>query len=329
MVEQVKGVGDLLEDLKQHTFAGSDAFTVGEVFNMRKEELAEFIGENGHFSTIFDFAAHCLSNGEHGWYDAPEITFDAWRKAVAQSQLEVQDVGFEANIIENHDEPRGVSRFLPKYAQNPAGAKMLGTVNILLRGIPFIYQGQELGMINTDWNSIDEFDDISTKDQYQLARDAGVSEADTLKVCSAMSRDNARTPMQWSDEKNAGFTTGSPWLKVNDNYTQINAKQQEQDPDSVLQYYRQLIALRKNPTYKNTFVYGEFVPAYEDTENIMAYYRKTEEQTVLVAANFGDKEAELKLDAAVVNVLLSNGLENLDGAMLTLGSCGVIVAEVK
>ena len=329
MVENVEGVGELLEDLKQHTFARSDAFTVGEVFNMRKDELGEFIGENGHFSTIFDFSAHCLSDGAHGWYDAPEITFEAWREAIVNSQLEVQEVGLEANIIENHDEPRGVSRFLPEYAENPAGAKMLGTVNILLRGIPFIYQGQELGMMNAKWNSIDEFDDISTKDQYQVAKVAGLTDNQAMKVCAAMSRDNARTPMQWSDEKNAGFTTGTPWLKVNENYTKINARQQEMDPDSVLQYYRRLIALRKDPAYLEVFAYGKFAPAFAEEDKIMAYTRKTDEKTVLIAANFGDKDAELKLDAAVENVLLTNGLAELDGDVLRLESCGVAVMEMK
>ena len=329
MVENVEGVGELLEDLKQHTFARSDAFTVGEVFNMRKDELGEFIGEDGHFSTIFDFSAHCLSDGAHGWYDAPEITFEAWREAIVNSQLEVQEVGLEANIIENHDEPRGVSRFLPAYAQNPAGAKMLGTVNILLRGIPFIYQGQELGMMNAKWNSIDEFDDISTKDQYQVAKAAGLTDEQAMKVCAAMSRDNARTPMQWSDEENAGFTTGTPWLKVNENYTKINARQQEDDPDSVLQYYRRLIALRKDPTYKEVFAYGKFAPAFAKANKIMAYYRKTDEKTVLIAANFGDKAAELKLDAAVENMLLTNGLSEFDGDVLRLESCGVAVMEMK
>ena len=296
---------------------------------MRKDELCEFIGENGHFSTIFDFSAHCLSDGAHGWYDAPEITFEAWREAIVNSQLEVQEVGLEANIIENHDEPRGVSRFLPAYAQNPAGAKMLGTVNILLRGIPFIYQGQELGMMNAVWNSIDEFDDISTKDQYKVAKAAGLTDDQAMKVCAAMSRDNARTPMQWSDEENAGFTTGTPWLKVNENYTKINARQQEMDPDSVLQYYRRLIALRKDPAYREVFAYGKFAPAFAEVDKIMAYYRKTEEKTVLIAANFGETVAELKLDATVEDVLLTNGLAGLDGDVLRLESCGVAVMEMK
>ncbi len=121
---------------------------------------------------MFDFSAHMLSDGAHGWYDAAPITFDRYRKAIFDSQAEVQDIGFEANIIENHDEPRGVSRFLPDYAQNPMGAKMLGTVSLLLRGIPFIYQGQEIGIQNVVFNSINDYNDINTIDQYHLAKEA-------------------------------------------------------------------------------------------------------------------------------------------------------------
>ena len=163
MVENVDGVGEFLEDLKKNTFQKYDAFTVGEVFNMKADELGQFIGDNGHFSTIFDFCAHSLSDGAHGWYDAPHVDFKTWRDTILSSQINVQKYGLEANIIENHDEPRGVSRFLPDYAQNPTGTKMLGTISVLLRGIPFIYQGQEIGMQNARWNSVDEFDDISPK----------------------------------------------------------------------------------------------------------------------------------------------------------------------
>ena len=116
-----------------------------------------------------DFSAHMLSEGEHGWYDAPPVDFKEWRKAISDSQLRVQTCGLEANIIENHDEPRGVSRFLPDYAQNPAGTKMLRTVSILLRGIPFIYQGQEIGMQNAVWNSVEEYNDINTLINFIIA----------------------------------------------------------------------------------------------------------------------------------------------------------------
>ena len=329
MVENVEGVDALLEDLKNHTFAQKDAFTVGEVFNIGVEDLPDFIGENGHFSTIFDFSAHMLSDGKHGWYDAPPISFDAWKKAITDSQMRVQNVGFEANIIENHDEPRGVSRFLPDYAQNADGAKMLGTVSVLLRGIPFIYQGQEIGMQNARWNSVDEFDDISTKDQYRMAREAGLSDAEALAVCSVMSRDNARTPMQWKDAPQAGFTSGTPWLKVNDNYPGINGAKEEGQLDSVLHYYRKLIALRKSGEYRELFTYGKFEPAYENADHVMAYYRILQGRRVLVAANFGTDTIELDWEVPAKKVLLSNKKRTNAENKLILEKCEVFVTECK
>ena len=332
MVESVDGVGELLEDLKKNTFQKYDAFTVGEVFNMKEDELPEFIGENGHFSTIFDFSAHCLSDGEHGWYDAPKMEFSKWRKAIFQSQIETQKYGFKANIIENHDEPRGVSRFLPAYAQTPEGTKMLGTVNLLLRGIPFIYQGQEIGMKNAKWNSIDEYDDISTKDQYQIARKAGLSDQEALEVCNRMSRDNARTPMQWTSGENAGFTKGTAWLKINPDYKEINVENQENDPDSVLNYYRKLVALRKSDEFKNVFTYGEFIPEYEEMDGIQAFYRKDAATRILVAANFGTDAAGIELKGDVKRILLSNQKdETVDCTKnrLNLKSCEVVVLEME
>ena len=309
MVENVDGVGKLLEDLKKSTFEKYDAFTVGEVFNMKPDELPEFIGETGHFSTIFDFSAHTLTDGEHGWYDAPKLEFAKWRATIIQAQLETQKYGFKANIIENHDEPRGASRFLPSYAQTPDGIKMLGTISLLLRGIPFIYQGQEIGMRNAKWSSMEEFNDISTKDQYHTAREAGLSDQEALEVCSRMSRDNARTPMQWTSGENGGFTKGTPWLKVNPLFKDVNVEAQEQDPDSVLNYYRKLVALRKSDELKEVFTYGEFLPEYENVDGVMAFYRKDESKCILVAANFGKDAATIKLKSEIEKVWLSNRID--------------------
>ena len=332
MVESVDGVGELLEDLKKSTFEKYDAFTVGEVFNMKPDELPEFIGETGHFSTIFDFSAHTLTDGEHGWYDAPKLEFAKWRATIIQAQLETQKYGFKANIIENHDEPRGASRFLPSYAQTPDGIKMLGTISLLLRGIPFIYQGQEIGMRNSKWNSMEEFDDISTKDQYHTAREVGLSDQEALEVCSRMSRDNARTPMQWTSGENGGFTKGTPWLKVNPLFKDVNVEAQEQDPDSVLNYYRKLVALRKSDELKEVFTYGEFLPEYENVDGVMAFYRKDESKCILVAANFGKDAATIKLKSEIEKVWLSNridGTVDCEKDSLNLRSCEVVVLELE
>ena len=332
MVESVDGVGELLEDLKKSTFEKYDAFTVGEVFNMKPDELPEFIGETGHFSTIFDFSAHTLTDGEHGWYDAPKLEFAKWRATIIQAQLETQKYGFKANIIENHDEPRGASRFLPSYAQTPDGIKMLGTISLLLRGIPFIYQGQEIGMRNAKWSSMEEFNDISTKDQYHTAREAGLSNQEALEVCSRMSRDNARTPMQWTSGENGGFTKGTPWLKVNPLFKDVNVEAQEQDPDSVLNYYRKLVALRKSDELKEVFTYGEFLPEYENVDGVMAFYRKDESKCILVAANFGKDAATIKLKSEIEKVWLSNridGTVDCEKDSLNLRSCEVVVLELE
>ena len=334
MVEEVNGVGEFLEEMKHETFEKFDAFTVGEVFNMKEEELREFIGEDGHFSSMFDFSAHELTYGEHGWYDARPVEFCPWREILFASQKEMEGIGFKANIIENHDEPRGASRYLPEYARNEAGKKMLATTSILLRGIPFIYQGQEIGMTNCKRDDISEYDDISTKDQYQVAIDAGCTKEEALRACYENSRDNARTPMQWSGEENAGFTAGKPWLSVNPNYTEINVLEQESREDSVLSYYKKLIALRKAPEYKETFTYGSFQPVYEETQNIFGFLRISKEsgQRILTAANFGKEACTLSLPGKVKRVLLSNmkkeseaEAEIREPGRLSLESCEVIV----
>ncbi len=334
MVEEVEGVGELLEELRQKAFDPYQAFTVAEVFNMREEELKEFVGENGHFSTMFDFSAHLLTGGEHGWYDAKPVKFSEWKKTVIESQLEVQNVGFLANIIENHDEPRGVSTYLPEYAVNPRGIKMLAAVNILLRGLPFLYQGQEIGMRNCPMDSIEDYDDINTKDQYRTALEAGCTEEEALDACIRYSRDNARTPMQWSHEKEAGFTTGKPWLKVNPNYTEINVEDQLKDEDSVLHFYKKLIALRKSEAYRETLIFGRFIPAFEADEDVFAFYRESESgDRIFIAANFGKEEKMLTLPEKNYTVLLTNDDSAPEGTLSTLEndgtlclkSCGAIV----
>ena len=333
MVEHVNGVGDYLEELKKHTFEKYDAFTVGEVFNMKDDELREFIGEDGHFSSIFDFSAACLSGGKHGWYDSHSIEFKKWRETIIDSQLRNQNYGFESNIIENHDEPRGATHYLPAHARNEAGVKMLAATYFLLRGIPFIYQGQEIGMTNCHRNDISEYDDISTKDQYQVAIDAGCTKEEALACCYENSRDNARTPMQWSADENGGFSTHAPWLAVNPNYKEINVSEQEGRADSVLSYYKELITLRKSPEYEETFVYGNVEPVYEDTDTVFGFMRmgKENRQKILVAANYGKEAVSLPLPGTAKKLLLSNaGRRKLaDADHITLESLETAVVLLK
>lgn len=326
MVESVEGVNEKLQALKKNTFDRYDALTVGEVFNMRKDALDAFVGENGHFSTMFDFSVNCLSDGPGGWYRNREITFRDFRETLFHSQLECQGIGFLANFLENHDEPRGSSRYLPPCVRNEQGMKMLATVSILLRGIPFLFQGQEIGMTNCPMVSVEEYNDINTKAEYALCRQAGLSDREALNVCQRFSRDNGRTPMQWDASPNAGFTTGTPWLKVNPNYVDINVAEQEGREDSILNYYRRLIALRKSPEYREVFTYGEFVPLFREAENILAYRRVLEGRETVVIANFGPEEAVLPADTFRDHrLLLTNAPAETASGAITLKSAQVIV----
>ena len=305
MLQDANGVGEFLGEMRDRTFAPHDAFSVGEVFNEKDEELPDFIGDNGYFSSMFDFSAEIFGGSDKGWYDHTPITPDDYKKCCFTTQKRTQEIGFISNIIENHDEPRGVSRYIPEGDLSLHSKKLLATVYFMLKGMPFIYQGQEIGMENLSFQSITEIDDISTIDQYHVALDAGLSEKEALACVSRYSRDNARTPVQWDNSVNAGFSREAPWIPVNPNYKRINVASQIQDPESLLSYYKKLTALRKNPVYKETLVYGDFVPYMEDRHNLMAYYRKGD-KTLLVLGNFQKTPQTVKLPAPYKEILLNN-----------------------
>lgn len=332
MLREARGIGEFLGEMRDRTFKNYDAFSVGEVFNEKPEEIPDFIGDNGYFSSMFDFNETIFGTSEKGWYDASPITPDDYKRCCFESQAKVGDIGLLSNIIENHDEPRGVSRYIPEGECCTQSKKLLAAMNFMLRGLPFIYQGQELGMENVPFSSIDEIDDISTLDEYQVALNAGLSPADALHAVAKFSRDNARTPMQWSGEANAGFTTGKPWLKVNPNYTSINAADQLEDPDSVRSFYKELIALRKDPDYKETVVYGELKPYLEEQHNLMAYYRKGE-QTLLVIGNYQMEEQTVELPSEYHSeykkILLNNYPELVqEGTALILHGYQAVILEM-
>ncbi|MBQ4046497.1 MAG: alpha-glucosidase, partial [Lachnospiraceae bacterium] len=299
MLEDARGIGVFLSEMQEKTFSRYDAFSVGEVFNERKEEIPNYIGENGYFSSMFDFAETIFGASENGWYDNKPCLPDDYKACVFEAQKRVGTMGFLSNIIENHDEPRGVSRYIPAEDLCDATKKLLATMYFLLRGIPFIYQGQELGMENREFRSVEEFDDISSIDQYKVARAAGLSDTEALKAVSAYSRDNARTPMQWNAEEHAGFTSGSPWLVVNENYKEINAEKNLADPDSLYHYYQKLIRLRKNPDYKDILIYGTLTPYLPEEKNLMAYIRQLDGRRILVAGNYNAKEKTIPLPEAL------------------------------
>lgn len=325
MLMEAEGIGEFLGEMRDKAFAPYDAFTVGEVFNEKEKDLPLFIGDGGYFSTMFDFSAELYGRSEKGWFDTKRIDIDAYRGCIFGAHKKIGDIGFYSTIIENHDEPRGVSRYLNEEMRTDAGKKALATIYFLRRGLPFIYQGQEIGMENKKIRTVKELDDISSIDAYNVAREAGISEERALETLSFHSRDNARTPMQWNAQEHAGFTTGEPWLRENPNFTQINVEEQENREDSVLAYYKKLVKLRKDPAYKETLVYGDFIPFENCDSNVIAYLRKSAEQTILVAANFNSEDREIAIPAAecgrsggVKTLLTNRGDVELKGGVLKL-----------
>lgn len=318
-----------LQELKERTFAKYNAFTVGEVFNETDEELHFFIGKDSVFSSIFDFKQTMLGQEGKGWFDHTLPTADELKESIFQAHERADSIGVLSTIIENHDEPRGVSHYIAEGPVNDTSKKALGTIQVLRKGIPFIYQGQEIGMENQVFESVEDFDDIATINGYHVAKEAGLSEEEALAVIANYSRDNARTPMQWTAEPGLGFSDGPAWLISPKPDYSINVEDQEKDPDSILNYYRQLTALYRHPLYGNTIRFGDMIPAYRDRENIIAFERRGDKR-LLIVSNFQNRQASLDLPAPIETVILNNtaGLFQEGGQVLELTPYQTIVLEL-
>lgn len=331
-MEKAQGIGEFLGEMRDRTLLKYDAFSVGEVFNEGAIEVKDFIGENGYFSSIFDFSQTMEGKSFDGWYACQKPDTEAYKRCCFGSQRKVEGIGFYSNIIENHDEPRGVSQYLPEDACHDKGKKLLAAEYFLLKGIPFIYQGQELGMENMNYASIDEIDDVSSKAEYEVCIRAGLTPEEAMKAVNQYSRDNSRTPFQWDDSENAGFTEGKPWLPVNPNYTEINRKKQEKDPDSVLNFYRKLSELRRNPEFQDTLTYGKTEAYMEDEKGLMAYFRRGLKQDILVAGNFLGTTKTIEISEMLTKsekILLSNDDVELQENQLVLKPYQVVVLSLS
>ena len=324
-----QSIEPFLQELKERTFAKYNAFTVGEVFNETDEELHFFIGKDGVFSSIFDFKQTMLGQEGKGWFDHSLPTADELKESIFQAHERADSIGVLSTIIENHDEPRGVSHYIAEDPVNDTSKKALGTIQVLRKGIPFIYQGQEIGMENQVFESVEDFDDIATINGYHVAKEAGLSEEEALAVIANYSRDNARTPMQWSAEPGLGFSDGPAWLISPKPDYSINVEDQEKDPDSILNYYRQLTALYRHPLYGNTIRFGDMIPAYRDRENIIAFERRGDKR-ILVISNFQNRQATLELPAPIKTLVLNNtaGLFQEGDQVLELAPYQSIVLEL-
>ena len=325
-----QSIEPFLQELKERTFAKYNAFTVGEVFNETDDELHFFIGKDGAFSSIFDFKQTMLGQEGKGWFDHSLPTADELKESIFLAHERADSIGVLSTIIENHDEPRGVSHYIAEGPVNDTSKKALGTIQVLRKGIPFIYQGQEIGMENQVFESVEDFDDIATINGYHVAKEAGLSEEEALAVIAKYSRDNARTPMQWSAEPGLGFSDGPAWLISPKPNVAINVKDQEKGPNSILNYYRQLTALYRHPLYGNTIRFGDMIPAYRDRENIIAFERRGDKR-LLVVSNFQNRQATLELPAPIKTVVLNNtaGLFQEGDQVLELVPYQTVVLELE
>lgn len=300
------GIEVFLNELKECTFDRYDCITVAEAPGVPYSDLGAYIGEKGFFNMIFDFsyADMDLTNGE--WFKPTNWTVKELRDLVYASQLAVEAAGWGATYLESHDQPRAIYKYLKAENRHYYGATLLATLYFMLRGTPFIYQGQELGMRNAERSDISQFDDISTLDQYQRALEFGLSAEEALYHMNQRSRDHGRTPFQWNGELHAGFTTGEPWLSVPDTYKIVNLEQQLQDEQSILSFYKQLIQLRKHSEYAQTIVYGQFKPVLLAYENLFAYERILNDQTILVLCNYCEEPLTIENCYDVKETLINN-----------------------
>ena len=293
------GIEEFLSELAKETFKKYNCMTVAETPMLEYERYNDFIGEDGFFSMIFNFSYADLDMTKGGFYyslrDIPTIEL---RNAIFESQLTQQKYGWGAPFLENHDLPRSLNKFFGEKA-NETNAKLLGNVFFFLRGTPFIYQGQEIGMDNFVRKDISEFDDIASKDQYQRALGEKFSTEEALYFVNKRSRDNSRTPMQWNEGKNAGFSEDEnikSWIKLTGSQAITNVKNQLNDENSIFAHYKKMIDIRQNGKYSDCLIYGEFIPVPLENEKIIAYVRKYENQKLLCISNFSELKQEVKLN---------------------------------
>jgi oligo-1,6-glucosidase len=292
--------------MRREVFAGRDGklLTVGEMPGVTVDQAVLFTDPaRGEVDMVFQFEHVGIDQGATKWDVRPfrlldlKATFGRWQAGLA-------NVGWNSLYWNNHDQPRVVSRFGDDGAYRVAAAKMLGTVLHLHRGTPYVYQGEELGMTNAPFGGIGDFRDIESLNYYASAIAAGASPDDVLAALRAMSRDNARTPMQWDASAHGGFTAGTPWLAVNPNHKEINAAAARSDPDSVFAHYRKLIELRHT---EPAVVDGDFTMVLPDNEQVYAFVRRLGPVALLVLGNFSAAPVAVDLpDWAEADLILGN-----------------------
>lgn len=293
------GIDFFLEELKRETFDKYDAVTIGEAYGVSDEDLPKYIGEDGYFSMIFDFSYLNIEvKNVDEWYQGrSNWTISDLKKTIFDSQKSIENAhGISANVLENHDQPRTLSKLIVKKEhQTPTAAKALATMYYFLPGVPFIYQGQEIGMKNMQRKTISEFNDVSTINNYQMALREGYSEDDALELVNYKSRDNARTPMQWDSSKYAGFSGVKPWLSMGTDRKGIDVADEKNNDESVLTFYRNLAVLRNDIQFHETIISGNLFEIVDVPEDVVGYKRETDSQTLTILVNLSNEEQEIKL----------------------------------
>ncbi|MFS0750754.1 glycoside hydrolase family 13 protein [Oceanobacillus sp. 1P07AA] len=307
------GIHTFLQEFKEKTLDKYDVMTVGEANGVSISQADDWVGEdNGVFNMIFQFEHLDLwgKNTDKG------LDMHALKETLTKWQKGLEDVGWNALFLENHDQPRSISSWGDTTIYHKESAKALATLYFLMQGTPFIYQGQEIGMTNVHYSSIDDYDDVDAKNLYEEMINEGASSKEVLEIIWKTGRDNSRTPMQWNTSKNAGFTTGKPWLKVNNNYTDINVEQELSDSTSIYHYYRKLIELRKQ---NEVLIYGGYDLILEDHAQIYAYTRTLDKKQLVVFVNLFPEKCSFELPLSVTklenSLLLSNYEITLDGEL--------------
>lgn len=305
--------------------------TVGEMSSTNIENCIKYTNpENKELDMVFNFH-HLKVDYKNGkkWELMP-FDFKALKELFFTWQVEMEEGnGWNALFWCNHDQPRALSRFGNDTTYRVESAKMLGTAIHLMRGTPYIYQGEEIGMTNPNFESIEEFRDVESLNAYEILLKKGVEEKEVLNILNNRSRDNSRTPMQWNSEKNGGFTKGRPWINVAKNYTEINVESEEKDENSILNYHKQLIKLREE---NDVISEGKFIPILEDHPQVLAYIREKDNKKIIVLCNFYEEKISVDLEELnnANEILLSNSDENkIEGNKVFLGPYGTITISVN
>ncbi|WP_335872414.1 glycoside hydrolase family 13 protein [Bacillus sp. 2205SS5-2] len=314
-------IHEFLQEMNEKAIAGYDVMTVGEMPGVSPEEAVLYTGENrNEVNMVFQFEHMGIDSGPNGKWDLIPFDLVKLKKILTKWQVELHGKGWNSLYWNNHDQPRILSRLGNDGEYRVKSAKMLGTLLHMMQGTPYIYQGEELGMTNIQFDSIEDYRDIETINMYKEKVSEGINPEELMKPIHTKSRDNARTPMQWDASMHSGFTQGTPWIAVNPNYSQINAEAAIKDEDSVFYYYQKLIQLRKQ---YDIIPYGSFELLHEEDPALFVYTRQLEDEKLLVLCNVSGESHDVSIPSEfeTAELLIGNEKEtSLVSECITLGA---------